>query len=30
ITLENKGGVPEGTAAQGPLIWKGAVLQTPL
>lgn len=30
ITLENKGGVPEGTAAQGPLIWKGAVLRTPL
>ena len=30
ITLENKGGVPEGMPAQGPLIWKGAVLQTPL
>lgn len=30
ITLEAKGGVPEGTPAQGPVIWKGAVLQTPL
>jgi anti-sigma-K factor RskA len=30
ITLENMGGVPEGMPAQGPLIWKGAVLQTPL
>ena len=30
ITLEAKGGVPEGTPAQGPVLWKGAVLQTPL
>ncbi|MBE7365979.1 anti-sigma factor [Ramlibacter pallidus] len=30
ITLEAKGGVPEGTPAQGPILWKGAVLQTPL
>lgn len=30
ITLEAKGGVPEGTPAQGPILWKGAVLQAPL
>jgi len=30
ITLEAKGGVPAGMPAQGPVIWKGAVLQTPL
>lgn len=30
ITLEAKGGVPEGTPAQGPVLWKGAVLQAPL
>jgi anti-sigma-K factor RskA len=30
ITVEPKGGVPEGMPATGPVIWKGAVLRTPL
>ncbi|MEO6972936.1 MAG: anti-sigma factor [Rhodoferax sp.] len=30
ITLESKGGVPPGTAAKGPVLFKGALLQTTL
>jgi anti-sigma-K factor RskA len=30
ITLEPKGGVPPGTPASGPVLWKGPVLQTSL
>jgi anti-sigma-K factor RskA len=29
ITLEPKGGVPPGTAATGPLLFKGALIETP-
>jgi anti-sigma-K factor RskA len=30
ITLEPKGGVPAGAGPTGPVLWKGAVLRTPL
>ncbi|MDB5937820.1 MAG: putative transrane protein [Polaromonas sp.] len=30
ITLEPKGGVPPGTAATGPILFKGALIKTPL
>ncbi|MCG2594253.1 anti-sigma factor [Ramlibacter sp. XY19] len=30
ITLEAKGGVPAGSPAAGPVLWKGAVIQTPI
>ena len=29
ITLEPKGGVPPGTAATGPILFKGALIKTP-
>jgi len=29
ITLESKGGVPPGTAATGPILFKGALIRTP-
>ena len=30
ISLEPKGGVPAGSGPSGPVLWKGAVLQTPI
>ena len=30
ITLEPKGGVPPGTAATGPILFKGALIKTPM